>query len=335
MILFNTSPIVSDQNREWSQDLRTAGLAMGLYSPQHEGLCYNDVISIIENRRLNSKTCFIPVVFNADDSTKDYELSPAYISREMYTTHEDYVGVRNFFKYGQSFTQTAPALSKRAEAVRDFNIKVQSFVKSLSSKHKTICAFQTRNIPHIGHEAIIRSLLQKYHAVVINPVIGWKKQGDVKAEVLETAFNYLISNIFAGEKLFYAPIISEMHYAGPREACHHALIRKNLGFTHFSVGRDHAGAENAYPQEAAMIEAKNYANDIGIHIDTSGGAFYCNLCEKVTTGSSCPHPNLNGNHTAINGSDFRKAIQGKHDYLYGRTEVIKHLRTIHDDLFVV
>ena len=66
-----------------------------------------------------------------------------------------------------------------------------------------------------------------------------------------------------------------MFYAGPTEAIHHAILRKNLGFTHFSVGRDHAGSNNIYPEQNAPMLAKKYSKNIGIDIITHQGAAFC------------------------------------------------------------
>ncbi|KAF8973147.1 hypothetical protein BDZ97DRAFT_1900941 [Flammula alnicola] len=79
---------------------------------------------------------------------------------------------------------------------------------------RKVVAFQTRNPMHRAHrELTVRAARQRQANVLIHPVVGLTKPGDVD------------------------------HYTRvrPREAVWHAIIRKNFGATHFIVGRDHAG----------------------------------------------------------------------------------------------
>ena len=47
-------------------------------------------------------------------------------------------------------------------------------------------------------------------------------------------------------KLFLEVLESYPRYAGLREAVFTALCRKNMGCSHFIIGRDHAGFSNIY-----------------------------------------------------------------------------------------
>ena len=85
------------------------------------------------------------------------------------------------------------------------NQRVFDEVARIKETYKIVGAFQTRNIPHFGHEKIIERMLEVCDHVVINPVIGPKKSGDVKLEVLEMIYEYLILHKYE-HRISFLPI---------------------------------------------------------------------------------------------------------------------------------
>jgi len=137
---------------------------------------------------------------------------------------------------------------------------------------KKVVAFQTRNPMHRSHrELTLRAAKEAKANLVVMPVVGMTKPGDVdhytRVRCYKEIMNYYPSGL---AELTLLPLAMRM--AGPREALWHALIRKNYGFTHFIVGRDHAGPGNNrhgqsfYDPYAAQIIADKYKAELGIEI---------------------------------------------------------------------
>jgi len=154
---------------------------------------------------------------------------------------------------------------------------------------KTVVGFQTRNTPHIGHEYVQKTALTFTDGIFVNPVIGRKKKGDFKDEVILAAYDELIRNYYLKERAAMAILQMEMRYAGPREAIFHAIIRKNFGCTHIIIGRDHAGVGNFYPPYAAQDIFDEFP-DLGIVPLFFKSFYYCKKCNSVVNEKTCPHP---------------------------------------------
>jgi sulfate adenylyltransferase len=193
-----------------------------------------------------------------------------------------------------------------------------------------IAAFQTRNVPHIGHEFAQRMALNLVDGLFINPVLGKKKPGDFRDEVIVDSYQTLIRHYYPPDMVGLGTIWYEMRYAGPKEAIHHAIMRKNLGCTHFIVGRDHAGVGDYYDPYAAHRIFDQYP-DLGIEPIRFGAFVYCRRCGSVVGDRTCPHES---DKVRFSGTLMRHSLRNEPERLAHllRPEVLKQLRE-HEDLY--
>ena len=153
---------------------------------------------------------------------------------------------------------------------------------------KTVVGFQTRNVPHVAHEMLQKAALNIYDGLFVNPLIGKKKIGDFTDSLIIDAYESLIMNYFPKNSVLFSTIHTLMRYAGPREAIHHAIMRKNFGCTHFIVGRDHAGVGDYYPPFAAQ-EIFNEYPDLEIEPVVFPSFYFCKTCMSYANEKTCPH----------------------------------------------
>lgn len=137
--------------------------------------------------------------------------------------------------------------------------------------NEKVVAFQTRNPMHRIHEELTkRAAAEVQGSLLINPVVGMTKPGDVDHYTRVRIYRTLVENYYDSSATILSLLPLAMRMAGPREAIWHALIRRNFGATHFIIGRDHAGpGKDSYgkpfygPYEAqAMFE--QYKEEIGV-----------------------------------------------------------------------
>jgi len=289
--------------------------------------------------KFSDKSKGIPILVPADPKLFDFNtenvfrLRQADILKLVYDlVNEFYSGFKHAF-YCFEFLSDFQVKTKYqpfVEKIIKQNKEVITYVQKLKKEFKNVGAFQTRNLPHSGHEKILKCLLESCDHVVVNPVVGPKKTGDVAIERLAGIYSYLSKTKYGG-KISFLPISANMFYAGPREAVHHALIRQRIGFHQFSVGRDHAGADNVYkPHMAADIIEQN-RKSLKIKVLTHAGAAFCTGCDKVVLVGDCSHPF--SQISDISGSDFRACIKEKRLFKFADKNMQREIFRLKEDIF--
>ncbi|MBT5108008.1 MAG: sulfate adenylyltransferase [Rhodospirillaceae bacterium] len=196
-----------------------------------------------------------------------------------------------------------------------------------------IAAFQTRNPMHRSHEHLAKIAIEVGDGVLIHQVLGALKPGDIPADVRVDAINVLVENYFVEGTAVQAGYPIEMRYAGPREALLHALFRQNFGCSHLVVGRDHAGVGSYYgPFDAHHIFDTLDEGSLVIQPLKIDITFYCNKCDGMATGKTCPH----GEEDRLNISGTRlREMFANHETVpaeFSRPEVVEVLQAYYDSL---
>ncbi len=289
---------------------------------------------IFENNFVDSKKKFfefaelkkgiplaIPFISEILESSDFYSLTLKDYSNIIFGVNsKNYIGTKLSYKtniFVKNFKIKANYRKIIKKYIKEI-LETKSKISELKQKFKNIGAFQTRNIPHLGHEKIIEVMLDNCDAVIINPIIGPKKPGDVNSQKLEFLYDNILKPRF-NNRIFFIPIRANMFYAGPREAIHHCIMREWLGFTNFSVGRDHAGSDNFYePNAAKQVLIKNQDN-FKIKILNHNGAYFCKKCNKILLKGTCSHSE--DGLEEISGSAFRYALKHNKTYKYASTDI--------------
>ncbi|MBI2111640.1 MAG: sulfate adenylyltransferase [Nitrosarchaeum sp.] len=321
-----------------SEDLANdvENIADGIFSPLEGFLGKKDYENVISKGRLaNGLAWTIPIVLDADESTaakmkkagkvllKNHQgLGIAILHvKETFTFDKEKTAKGVYGTTDSSHPGVAKTMSMQdyliggkidyiarpeETEIRKYRLTpLQTREAFAKAGWKTIVAFQTRNPPHVAHEMLQKTSITTRDGVFVNPVIGKKKSGDFVDEVIVKCYETMIKHYYPENRCKLGTLHTEMKYAGPKEAIHHAIMRQNYGCSHIIIGRDHAGVGTFYDPFAAQKIFDDYP-ELEISPVFFPAFFYCRKCLTYTNPKACPHDD--DAKEQISGTKLRQMI---------------------------
>ena len=317
------------------------GIAYGFFSPLEGFMTKADVDSVVKNMTLASGYVWsIPIVFDMSDAEiqeiglkegdtllltyqdnplatleveEIYSYDKDVMSQNVYGTTEDkHPGVKRTRAYKDKFiggkvtVVNPPTINPPFDK---FWYPPKKLREAFAARGwNKVVAHQTRNVPHAGHEWLMKGawFSANADAILVNPVIGEKRTGDYIDEAIILTHDALRKAGYFREDIHMTSLLLwDMRYAGPREAVFHAIVRKNLGCTHHMFGRDHAGVGTYYDTYAAH-RIFTQLPDLGIYPVKTLEWWYCPECAGIAYEELCGHKKQS---QAFSGSLIRSIIE--------------------------
>ena len=313
-------------------------LAIGAFSPLTGFMTQSDYEGVVKGMHLSNGLAWtIPVTLPVDDEVAErvkegqevalveddrvlavmevqekYGFDKTLEAREVYRTEEQaHPGVARLYRQGATLLGGPIWLVDwpKNQEFLDFRHTPAQMRRLFAGRGwRRVVAFQTRNPIHRAHEYIQKTALEIVDGLLLHPLVGETKKGDIPADVRMDSYQSLLRDYYPPDRVILGVFPAAMRYAGPREAVFHAIARKNYGCTHFIVGRDHAGVGNYYGSyDAHYIFDEFSREEIGITPLFFDHAFYCKRCGGIVSAKTCPHGKDHWIH--LSGTQVRQMLE--------------------------